>query len=83
MKVHVFKATKMGWDNESEGVWFDTDLYTREQAEAQFVPVEKMCEKNGGYYPYTCYEYDSQTYHHYVYLGIFDYEHMPNVSTWF
>lgn len=21
---HVFKATKIGWDEEQEGVWFDT-----------------------------------------------------------
>ena len=34
---HVFKAQRMGWDKESDGVWFDSDSYTKEEAEAQFV----------------------------------------------
>lgn len=82
MKVHVYKATKMGWAREAEGVWFDASRYTKEEAEAQFLPVEKFCEKNGRDFPYTCYKYDGQTYHDYVYLGIFDYDNMPNASTW-
>lgn len=28
---HVFKATKIGWDKEQEGVWFDSDFYSRKR----------------------------------------------------
>ena len=35
---HVFKATKIGWDEEQEGVWFDSDFYSKEEAEAEFKP---------------------------------------------
>ena len=33
---HVFKATKIGWDEEQEGVWFDSYQYTKEEAEDEF-----------------------------------------------
>ena len=42
---HVFRATKIGWDEEQEGVWFDAGMYTREEAEAQFVPFEGVTQK--------------------------------------
>lgn len=29
---HVFKARKLGWDSEKEGVWFDSDQYSAEEA---------------------------------------------------
>lgn len=29
---HVFRATKIGWDKEQVGVWFDSDMYTEEEA---------------------------------------------------
>ena len=35
---HVFKALKMGWTGEQEGVWFDADQYTKEEAIAEFKP---------------------------------------------
>lgn len=35
---HVFKAQKLGWNKEKEGVWFDADEYTVEEARAQFCP---------------------------------------------
>ena len=32
---HVFKGKKLGWgDDKTEGVWFDADHYTKEEAEA-------------------------------------------------
>lgn len=71
---HVFKATKLGWDEEKEGVWFDSDMYTREEAEAAFVPYDGTTE-NG--YPYVGYEYDGQKYHDFVYLGEFEDDNMP------
>ena len=27
---HVFRATKIGWNEDQEGVWFDSDQYTKE-----------------------------------------------------
>ena len=32
---HVFKATKLGWNSEKEGVWFDSDRYSVEEAKAK------------------------------------------------
>ena len=29
---HVFKATKLGWEKEKEGIWFDSDDYTAQEA---------------------------------------------------
>ena len=33
---HLFKATKLGWEENKDGVWFDSDDYTEEEAKAQF-----------------------------------------------
>lgn len=71
---HLFKATKIGWEEEQEGVWFDSDDYTKEEAEAEFTPYQGITQ-NG--YPYTGYEYDGQRYHHYTYLGEFEDDKMP------
>lgn len=37
---HVFRATKMGWSKEQEGVWFDSSHYTKDEAKAQFQPYQ-------------------------------------------
>ena len=71
---HLFLATKMGWEREQEGVWLDSNVYTKEQAQAQFKPV-KDYTKDG--YPYTRYEYDGQIYHDVTYLGEFEDEQLP------
>lgn len=71
---HLFRATKMGWDKEQDGVWFDSDYYTKEKAEAEFKPFEGITA-NG--YPYIGYEYDGQKYHHVDYLGEFEDDKMP------
>ena len=71
---HVFRATKLGWDREQEGVWFDAEKYTKEEAEAQFKPYQGTT-KDG--YPYTGYEYDGQKYHDYLYLGVYEDDKMP------
>ena len=34
---HVFRATKMGWSKEQEGVWFDSSHYTKDEAKAQLI----------------------------------------------
>lgn len=74
---HVFVATKMGWAKERDCIWFDADYYTQEEAEAQFVPVNMWVEKNGHDVPFTAYEYDGVTYHHFYYLGLYDEDNMP------
>lgn len=71
---HVFRAKKIGWDEEQEGVWFDSAQYTKEEAEAQFKPFQGVT-RNG--YPYTGYEYDGQKYHDYLYLGEYEDDKMP------
>lgn len=71
---HVFRAQKFGWDEEQEGVWFDSDEYTKEEAEAEFKPYQDTTQEG---YPYTGYEYDGEKYHHYDYLGEFEDDKMP------
>lgn len=71
---HVFRATKIGWERESEGIWFDSELYTREEAEAQFKPFQGTTQRG---YPYTGYEFQGQKYHDYAYLGEFPDDDMP------
>ena len=71
---HVFRATKMGWSKEQEGVWFDSSHYTEEEAQNQFRPYQGTT-KDG--YPYTGYEYDGQKYHDVTYLGEFEDDKMP------
>lgn len=72
---HVFKAQKLGYgDDKTEGVWFDADDYTKEEAEAEFRPYQGVTQKG---YDYTGYEYDGERYHHYTYLGEFEDNDMP------
>lgn len=71
---HVFRATKMGWDKEQEAIWFDSNKYTREEAEAQFKPFQGITQRG---YPYTGYEYRGQKYHDIKYLGEFPNNAMP------
>ena len=71
---HVFRATKIGWNEDQEGVWFDSDQYTKEEAEAEFKPYQGITQRG---YPYTGYEYDGQKYHHYTYLGEYEDDKMP------
>lgn len=74
---HVFRATKIGWDSGQEGVWFDSEKYTKEEAEAEFIPFQGVTQRG---YPYTGYEYDGQKYHHYTYLGEFEDDDMPGFN---
>lgn len=72
---HVFKAKKLGWgDDKTEGIWFDADDYTKEEAEAEFKPYQGVAQRG---YDYTGYEYDGERYHHYTYLGEFEDDDMP------
>lgn len=71
---HVFKATKLGWDEVKEGVWFDSDRYSLEEAKAEFKPFEGTTMQG---YPYTGYEYDGQKYHDVTYMGEFEDDELP------
>ena len=71
---HVFRATKLGWESEQEGIWFDAMQYTREEAEAQFKPIERVSQKG---FCYTAYEYNGQLYHDIFYAGCYDDNDMP------
>ena len=71
---HVFEATKLGWEQERDGVWFDADLYSEEEARAQFKPYEGVTQRG---YPYTGYEFDGEKYHDFRYLGLFEDDAMP------
>lgn len=71
---HLFKATKMGWNKEKEGIYFDSDYYSREEAEKEFKPYKGTTDRG---YPYTGYEYDGQKYHDYAYIGEFEDDKLP------
>ena len=71
---HLFRATKIGWAKEQEGVWFDSEHYTKEEAEAEFKTYEGTTQKG---YPYTGYEFDGQKYHDVTYLGEFEDDSLP------
>lgn len=72
---HLFKATKMGWANEKEGIWFDSDEYTAEDAKQEFKEYQGITNRG---YPYTGYEYDRQKYHDITYLGEFEDDELPH-----
>ena len=75
---HVFKGTKLGWKREQEGIWFDSDHYTKEEAESEFVEKTGYTEKaNGESYPYTYYEYDGQKYYKVNYIGEYEEDNLP------
>ena len=71
---HIFKAQKIGWREEKEGIWFDAKLFSKEQASAQFKPFVGR-DRNG--YPYTGYEFGGEKYYRVDYLGKYPKEKMP------
>lgn len=74
---HVFKAQKLGWEKEKEGVWFDADKYTVEEARAQFEPHHREVLKNNHWVDSTEYRFDGQTYHKVSYVGTFEDDNLP------
>lgn len=70
---HVFIAKKLGWEKR-QFVCFDSSLYSREEAENQFVPYEGTTLKG---YPYTGYEYNGEKYHSYQYVGEIEDDKIP------
>ncbi len=71
-KFHVISAKYQGWKNEGEDFYFPIDEYSKEDAIAQFVPVEKFTERNNQRVPYTAYEYNGNLFYKIVYRGIQD-----------
>ena len=72
---HLFRATKLGWNKEQEGIWFDSEDYTKEEAEDEFVPYEGVTQRG---YAYTGYERDGQKYHDVSYRGEFEDDELPH-----
>ena len=64
----------MGWEGKKDGIWFDADEYSKEEAIAQFKPFEGI-NKRG--YPYTGYVYGGIKYYDFTYLGLFENNKMP------
>jgi hypothetical protein len=69
-KFHVISAKYQGWENEGEDFYFSVNFYSKEEAIAQFVPVEKYTERNNRTVSYTAYEYDGNTFYTVIYRGI-------------
>ena len=72
---HVFLATKLGWEKEKEGIWFDANSYTADEALAEFKSYQGITQRG---YPYTGYEYDGIKYHDVSYLGVFEDDNIPH-----
>ena len=74
MSKHLFRATKLGWAKEREGIWFDSSEYTKEEAESEFKCYDGTTQDG---YPYQGYEFDGQKYHDVTYLGEFEDDDLP------
>ena len=72
---HVFRAKKMGWAEEREGIWFDADKYSEEEAKAEFKEFQGTSQKG---HPYTGYEFSGQKYYEVTYLGEFEDDEVPH-----
>lgn len=79
MKRHVFRCVHQGWDKRIEGIWFDADDYTEDEARAEFVEVEKDTEKNNNNYSYIAYEYEGELFYEVHYMGLFDEDNMSGM----
>lgn len=71
---HVIRATKLGWNKETEAIWFDSDYYTEEEAMAEFKSYNGITQRG---FPYTGYEYGGQKYYNITYLGEYEDNELP------
>ena len=72
-KYHMISAKRMGWESMYDYYPFPVDEFTKEEALAQFCPVQKETLKaNNHWYTYTAYEYQGETYYKIIYSGIVD-----------
>lgn len=72
---HLFRATRLGYKQDRDGIYFDSKRFTKEQAEAQFKPYNGITQRG---FPYVGFEYDGIKYHDYQYLGEFSKKNMPH-----
>lgn len=78
MEMHAFKCTHQGWDRKQEIIWFDTAMYTEDEAKAQFEEVEKVKSLGNGHCAtYIAYEYEGELFYEIEYLGVFDEDNLP------
>ena len=77
MNCYLFRATRLGWDKVSDGIYFDTADCTLEEAKNRFTRITKTAAKGIGMVEYTAYEYGGVTYHHVDYLGIYPKNALP------
>lgn len=72
MKYHVVSAKRMGVDNGDmtyEHFFFPTVGYSKDDAIAEFTPVQKETLKYNNRYPYTAYEYEGEVFYSIEYRG--------------
>ena len=72
VKVHVFRAKVLGWDDKYDDILFAVSHFSKEEAESCFVEKIGFTSKNNSEYPYTYYEYEGKDYYDYHYIGIED-----------
>ena len=72
---HIFIATLLGWDSKRKVINFDSDKYSRKEAEAQFKPYQGINQRG---YPYTGYEYAGDKYYGFKYVGEFEDRYAPS-----
>ena len=71
---HLIRTEREGKGGEKEGIWFDADEYTLEEARAEFEQYEETDQDGESY---TGYEYDGDRFDSVIYLGKFEDEEMP------
>lgn len=71
---HVFRGKRMGYEEKRDGIYFDADRYSLEEATAQFKPFQGISQKG---FPYIGYECKGVKYHDFQYLGEFPKNAMP------
>ena len=75
---YVFKCIHQGWDAETEGIWFDAEDFTLDEAWKQFKEVKRQTLlDNGHWVDYTAYEYEGELFYKVFYLGLFEDDNMP------
>lgn len=68
---HVFRADVKDQDGVWDGIWFETDEYTRDSAEALF---KRRDDGNG-------FDYYGESYSDVAYLGVFRDDQMPQTDS--
>lgn len=77
---HLFRVQHFGFDKEKEGIWFDADHYSEEEAKDKFEPITKTTLKNNHNVDYTAYRFKDtgEEFYDVKYLGKFEDDDMPH-----